>query len=104
MPLYEYECTSCGERTEVIQRLSDPPLEECPECGQPVRKLISAPAFQFKGSGWYVTDYASKGSSKESGAGSSGDSGDAGSSSKKESSPAKDSPGKETKSTGGQDS
>lgn len=61
MPIYEYQCQSCGERHEVLQRMSDPPLETCEDCGGPVRKLISAPAFQFKGSGWYVTDYAKKG-------------------------------------------
>lgn len=63
MPIYEYQCQSCGERREVLQRISDPPLETCDECGGDVRKLISAPAFQFKGSGWYVTDYARKGQS-----------------------------------------
>lgn len=63
MPLYEYECTGCGERTELIQRLADPPLEKCPRCGEPVTKLLSAPSFQFKGSGWYVTDYAGKNAS-----------------------------------------
>jgi len=63
MPLFEYVCESCGHRTEVLRRLSDPPLETCPECGGPVKKLLSAPAFQFKGSGWYVTDYAKKGGS-----------------------------------------
>jgi putative FmdB family regulatory protein len=63
MPIYEYECLACGKRSEVLQRASDQPLGECPECGGQVRKLISAPAFQFKGSGWYVTDYASKTSS-----------------------------------------
>ena len=61
MPLYEYECTECGRLTEMLQRLSDPPLAQCPACGGAVRKLLSAPAFQFKGSGWYVTDYARKG-------------------------------------------
>lgn len=61
MPLYEYECSSCGHRVEVIQRLADPPLESCAECSGQVRRLISAPAFQFKGTGWYVTDYAKKG-------------------------------------------
>lgn len=61
MPIYEYECESCGTRVEVIQRFNDPPLETC-ECGDEgkLRKLISAPAFQFKGDGWYVTDYARK--------------------------------------------
>ena len=61
MPLYEYECTACGHRTELLQRHGDPPLERCPECGGSVRKLFSAPAVQFKGTGWYVTDYAGKG-------------------------------------------
>jgi putative FmdB family regulatory protein len=61
MPLYEYQCESCGGRFEVIQRFSDPPVEVCQTCGGHVRKLLSAPAIQFKGSGWYVTDYARKG-------------------------------------------
>ena len=60
MPIYEYGCTQCGKRTEVLQRLDAAPLAACPECGGEVRKLVSAPAFQFKGSGWYVTDYAGK--------------------------------------------
>jgi putative FmdB family regulatory protein len=60
MPLYEYECDACGRRFEAIQKFSDPPLEVCPTCGGSVRKLQSAPAFQFKGSGWYITDYARK--------------------------------------------
>jgi putative FmdB family regulatory protein len=61
MPLYEYKCDVCGATFEVIQRFSDPPIEACRTCGGPVRKLLSAPAIQFKGSGWYVTDYARKG-------------------------------------------
>jgi len=60
MPLYEYECESCGHRFEKIQKFSDPPLDKCPVCGGPVRKLLSSPAIQFKGSGWYITDYARK--------------------------------------------
>lgn len=60
MPLYEYECLKCGKRTEIIQRLDDAPLAACPQCGGEVKKLLSAPAVQFKGSGWYVTDYAGK--------------------------------------------
>src|SRR5262249_12939607 len=59
MPLYEYECDN-GHRFEVIRKFSDPPIEKCPTCGSPVRKLVASPAFQFKGSGWYVTDYARK--------------------------------------------
>lgn len=61
MPLYEYECQACGHRGEELQRFDDPPLTTCPACGGPYKKLLSAPAFQFKGSGWYVTDYARKG-------------------------------------------
>ena len=60
MPLYEYECKKCGYRFERIQRFSDPMVKKCPECGGKVEQLISAPAVQFKGSGWYVTDYAKK--------------------------------------------
>ena len=60
MPLYEYECPSCGT-FERIQRFSDPILRKCPDCGKPVKKHLSPPALQFKGSGWYVTDYAGKG-------------------------------------------
>ena len=61
MPLYEYQCESCNERFERIQKYSDPPLDVCPKCGKgPVKKLPSSPAIQFKGSGWYITDYARK--------------------------------------------
>jgi putative FmdB family regulatory protein len=61
MPLYEYECDACGRRFELIQRFSDRPAESCSLCGSgPVRKLLSSPAIQFKGSGWYITDYAKK--------------------------------------------
>ena len=65
MPIYEYQCLTCGKQTEVLQRLSDAPLETCEDCGGELKKLISAPAFQFKGSGWYVTDYAGKGNGKD---------------------------------------
>ena len=61
MPLYEYECDQNGHRFEVIQKFSDPPITTCPTCGSSVRKLLSSPAIQFKGTGWYVTDYARKG-------------------------------------------
>ncbi|HEV8581223.1 MAG TPA: FmdB family zinc ribbon protein [Thermoanaerobaculia bacterium] len=60
MPIYEYQCLRCGKRTEILQRLDEAPLAACPECGGEVKKLISSPAFQFKGSGWYATDYAGK--------------------------------------------
>ena len=64
MPLYEYECDACGCRFEVIQKFSDPAVESCKECGKgPVRRLLSSPAIQFKGTGWYITDYAQKGKS-----------------------------------------
>jgi putative FmdB family regulatory protein len=64
MPLYEYECQADGSRFEVIQKFSDPPVEACPNCGGPVRRLISSAAIQFKGSGWYITDYAKKSSTE----------------------------------------
>jgi putative FmdB family regulatory protein len=67
MPLYEYKCAKCGEVFELIQKFSDEPLHEHPGCGGAVEKLLSAAALQFKGSGWYVTDYGRNGSSgKES--------------------------------------
>jgi putative FmdB family regulatory protein len=59
MPLYEYQCEQCG-KFEVIRKFSDAPLEACPTCGRPIQKLLSSPAIQFKGTGWYVTDYAKK--------------------------------------------
>ena len=65
MPLYEYRCGTCGS-FELIRRFSDPPLELCPTCTGPIEKLLSAPAFQFKGTGWYVTDYGRKDGSDES--------------------------------------
>ena len=62
MPLYEYECDACAHRFEVIhQKFSDAPVETCPRCGGVVRKLLSSPAIQFKGTGWYITDYARSG-------------------------------------------
>ena len=60
MPLREYQCEACGHRFEVIQRMSDPPIEKCPVCGGTVHKLQAAPAFHLKGTGWYVTDYGKK--------------------------------------------
>ena len=65
MPLYEYQCDTCAHRFEVIQKFSDAPIAVCPQCGAgPVVKLLSSPAIQFKGSGWYITDYARKDSGK----------------------------------------
>jgi putative FmdB family regulatory protein len=66
MPLYEYECKKCHHRFERIQKFSDKHVKKCPECGGPIEQMISAPAVQFKGSGWYVTDYAKKPSSGSS--------------------------------------
>jgi putative FmdB family regulatory protein len=60
VPLYEYQCTKCHKRTEKIEKVSGPHLKKCPHCGAPVERLQSAPAIQFKGSGWYVTDYAGR--------------------------------------------
>ena len=60
MPLYEYQCKKCKHRFEKIQMFSDKPVKKCPECGGPLEKLISTSSVQFKGSGWYVTDYAKK--------------------------------------------
>jgi len=79
MPLYEYECKKCGHRFEKIQKFSDKMVKKCPDCGGQVEQMISAPAVQFKGSGWYVTDYAKKGSSAGSTSG-----GDSGSKDKKD--------------------
>jgi putative FmdB family regulatory protein len=62
MPLYEYKCRKCGFTFEVLQKSGEGPLETCQACGGSLRKLLSSPAIQFKGSGWYVTDYASKNS------------------------------------------
>lgn len=86
MPLYEYQCKKCGHRFERIQRFSDPLVKKCPDCGGKVEQVISAPAVQFKGSGWYVTDYAKKSSAT---AGANSDSGSK-SESAKDSSDSKD--------------
>ena len=74
MPLYEYECKKCHHRFERIQKFSDPHVKKCPDCGGPIEQVISAPAVQFKGSGWYVTDYAKKSSAPSSSNSSNGDS------------------------------
>ena len=66
MPLYEYRCHNCGETFEVMQKFSDPPLTVHGGCGGQVERLLSPPALQFKGSGWYVTDYARNGKAKSS--------------------------------------
>lgn len=65
MPIYEYRCTECGHEMETLQAMSARPLRKCPECKGKLQRVQSAPAFQFKGSGWYVTDYAGKGADKK---------------------------------------
>ena len=67
MPLYEYLCSDCGDAVEVIQKFSDEPLQTCPDCGGQMERLLSAPAIRFKGTGWYVTDYAGKNGGKSEG-------------------------------------
>src|SRR5207302_11231652 len=69
-PIYEYECSKCGKTIEVIQKFSDKPLKKHVDCGGNLTKLISASGFQFKGTGWYVTDYARKGTKTDSSPGS----------------------------------
>jgi putative FmdB family regulatory protein len=94
MPLYEYECEAeNGRRFEIIQKFSDAALTVCPTCGGPVRKLISSPAIQFKGSGFYITDYAKKsgvdaGKDSKSGSSSSGGDSSSGSGSSSSTTPA----------------
>src|ERR1700722_2588451 len=95
MPLYEYQCKKCKHRFEQIQKFSDKPVKKCPKCGGPLEKLISTSSVQFKGSGWYVSDYGRKGSGGQSSSSSSES--DGGSKESKESKDSKES--KETKET-----
>ena len=91
MPNYEYLCKKCGHRFEQIRKFSDKQLRKCPECGGVIEQVISAPAVQFKGSGWYVTDYAKKGAGSGASAASSPSSeSDSGSKETKDSKDAKD--------------
>lgn len=71
MPIYEYQCMKCRNEFEAMQKFSDSPLKKCPSCGGAVKRLISRSSFQLKGSGWYVTDYAKKGSDRGQDSGSS---------------------------------
>jgi len=93
MPIYEYECRKCKAHTEAFQKVSDKPLTKCPKCGGRLDKLISPPAIQFKGSGWYVTDYARK-ATKESDTSSETKTEKTDTKAPKESSPAKKTPEK----------
>ena len=61
MPIYEYRCNKCGHKFDIMQKVNDPPITTCPECSGPTSKIISPSGLMFKGSGWYVTDYSSKG-------------------------------------------
>jgi len=73
MPIYEYECTDCGHKLEAIQKMSDDPLKDCPECDtDSLKKLVSAAGFRLKGTGWYETDFKSGSSSGSSAGGSCG--------------------------------
>jgi putative FmdB family regulatory protein len=65
MPIYEYKCLKCGKVIEILQKSSEPRLKECPSCGGSLKKVLSPPAIQFKGSGWYVTDYTHKKETKK---------------------------------------
>src|SRR3984957_529591 len=94
MPLYEYQCEKCGHRFEKIQLYSDKMVKKCPKCGGQVEQMITAPAVQFKGSGWYVTDYAKKSSSP----GASGSTGDSSSKDKKDDKPKSDTASKDNSS------
>lgn len=70
MPIYEYQCRECGYRLDALQKMSDPPLIDCPACKRPgLKKLVSAPHFRLKGSGWYETDFKNSGRDKPDGAG-----------------------------------
>jgi putative FmdB family regulatory protein len=104
MPIYEYVCEKCGQSLEVIQRLADAKLEECPKCGGHLRKKVSAPAFQFKGTGWYVTDYGKKGSDLKSGSSSESGGGDDSSASSAKKTESKSEPKTESKSDSKSDS
>ena len=96
MPNYEYLCKNCGHRFEQIRKFSDKQLRKCPECGGVIEQVISAPAVQFKGSGWYVTDYAKKGGAS-AGSSSSSSEGESGTKEGKDSKDTKDA--KDTKDT-----
>jgi putative FmdB family regulatory protein len=93
MPLYEYKCKKCGHQFEKIQKYSDRMVRKCPDCGGVVEQMITAPAVQFKGTGWYVTDYPKKSGGQSSSDGGSKDS-------KKEDKPKSDSSGKESSTKG----
>ena len=90
MPNYEYLCRKCGHRFEQIRKFSDKQLRKCPECGGVIEQVISAPAMQFKGSGWYVTDYPKKGAGSGASSSSSSSEGESGSKETKDAKDTKD--------------
>jgi putative FmdB family regulatory protein len=90
MPNYEYLCKKCGHRFEKIRKFSDKQLRKCPECGGVIEQVISAPAVQFKGSGWYVNDYPKKGAASAAASSSSSSEGDSGAKEAKETKDAKE--------------
>ena len=96
MPIYEYRCQDCEHEFERMQKFSDPPVATCPACSGPVRKLISRSAFHLKGDGWYVTDYARKGSSQSQNGNSSSDNRSAADDSSSKASPASEDKGSST--------
>jgi putative FmdB family regulatory protein len=97
MPLYEYKCKKCKHRFEQIQKFSDKPVKKCPKCGGPVEKLISTSSVQFKGSGWYVSDYGRKGSASQPSSSSESDGGSKDSKDSKDSGSGGSKDAKETK-------
>ena len=103
MPVYEYECTKCGHHTEILQNISDPPITKCELCKGDMKKLISQSSFRLKGTGWYVTDYASKSGGYDGKGGKAGDNTtkEAEGSVKKEAKGSSDNIKKDTSSTGG---
>ena len=97
MPLYEYQCKKCKHKFEKIQKFSDQPIRKCPECGSPVEKVMHAPNVQFKGTGWYVTDYGGKSDKSKTDGGSEKGTPDKGGSEKKESTAKEDGAGAKSK-------
>lgn len=95
MPLYEYRCQKCGNTLEVIQKFADGPLTQCTDCGGELQRLLSAPSIQFKGSGWYVSDYGRKNGGKDTASGGDAPSAEEKSNKADSSAPAKDAPAKD---------
>jgi putative FmdB family regulatory protein len=100
VPLYEYQCKKCKHKFEKIQKFSDPPVRKCPECGSPVEKVMHAPNVQFKGTGWYVTDYGGKSDKSKTDGGSEKSSAEKGGSEKKETTAKEDGARSKDKDTG----